>query len=292
MIAILSLLLLAGCTEETPPTTDTSLAPRPTTTTSAPSAEPPFPFEEHVITFVDYTPGAVLEIMRPQSPQPAPCVVILHGHTVETTFYHALAKNIADSGAVVFIPDWDDTLPSDADPRTASVTDGLDDIADAIRFIRLYGHRYGADPERIVIVGHSLGAVAGMTIMLAGDRFGTEAFPQEVSAVPDAYVSLDGVVPFRELLWNDDLRRLYDADPATWDKVNPDTYLAGTDLRKGVVFRFFVATLDVKQTQSLAERLNGLGYNATVEEIEVDHMEAAEPQPRTIEVVMELACPT
>ena len=143
---------------------------------------------------------------------------------------------------VVFIPEWDDTLPSDEDSRTATVTDGLDDIADAMRFVRQYAERYGGDPSRIVIAGHSLGATMAMTTMLAGDSFGTEAFPREVSAMPDAYVSLDGVVPFRELLWNEDLRRLYDQDPATWDKINPDTYLGEAGARKGTKFRFFVAT--------------------------------------------------
>ena len=244
-----------------------------------------------MITDVKYKPGTSMTVMRTQTVEPAPCVVILHGHGVETAFYHALAKAVVERNAVAFMPDWNDILPSDEDPRTTTVTEGLDDIADAIRFIRLYAGRYGGDPERIVIVGHSLGAVFAMTTMLAGDQFGSDAFPHDVSALPDAYVSLDGVVPFRELLWNDTLRRLYDTDPATWDKINPDTYLGEAGIRKGVEFRFFVATLDFDQTQSMAKQMRKLGYKTSVERINVDHMQAAQPQPETVEAITQLAHP-
>ncbi|MCE5253878.1 MAG: alpha/beta fold hydrolase [Actinomycetia bacterium] len=310
LLVILLLMVCASEATETPGTAGTVEPPRATDTTKAlgpvntpqtvgavdtteppkpPGPEPTFPFDEYVLTYLEYKPGTVMEIMQTQATGPAPCVMILHGYRVETTFYFPLAQAVAGRDAVVFMPDWNDTLPSDDDPRTTTVTDGLDDIADAIRFIRLYAGRYGADAERIVVVGHSLGAVVGMTTMLAGDQFGTEAFPREVSALPDAYVSLDGVVPFRELLWDADLRRLYDEDPGTWGKINPDTYLRAAGARAGVEFRFFVATLDFAETQSMAERMSELGYKTSVERIDVDHMQAAEPQPETVEAIAELA---
>ena len=91
---------------------------------------------------------------------PAPCVVILHGHDVETAYYHELAAAVAEKGIAVFVPDSDDTLPSNEDSRTTTITTGLDDVADAMRFVRLHAERYGGDPARVVIVGHSFGAVA------------------------------------------------------------------------------------------------------------------------------------
>ena len=128
-----------------------------------------------------------------------------------------------------------------------------------------------------------------MTTMLAGDQFGTDAFPHDVSALPDAYVSLDGVVPFRELLWNDTLRRLYDQDPATWDKINPDTYLGDAVVRKGAEFRFFVATLDLDETDVDGDADEKARLRASVERIRVDHMQAAEPQPETVKAISRLA---
>ena len=251
-------------------------------------------FEETVegpITYVEYKPGTRMTIVATPTADPAPCVVILHGHDVETAYYHELAAAVAEKGIAVFVPDWDDTLPSDEDSRTTTITTGLDDVADAMRFVRLHAGRYGGDPARVVIVGHSLGAVAAMTTMLAGDRFGSDAFPREVSALPSAYVSLDGVVPFRELLWDEDLRRLYAQDPATWDKIDPETYLEEAKVGDAVEFRFFVATLDLEQTEALATRMRTLGYKTSVETLDVGHMQAAEPQTETVDAIVELARP-
>ena len=294
IIFITVLLLASGCAGETTKAPQTAESTQTAETTQAPRAEPTFPFEEDVrgpITYVEYKPGTLMAIVPTQTADPAPCVVILHGHQADTTAVQELAQAVAKKGAVVFLPDWDDTLPSHEDSRTQTITKGLDDVADAMRFVRLYAGRYGGDPERIVIVGHSLGAVAAMTTMLAGDRFGTDAFPREVSALPDAYVSLDGIVPFRELLWREDLRRFYEQDPATWDKINPDTYLDDAAVRKGAEFRFFVATLDIDQTKSMAKRMKKLGYTTSVERINVDHAQAAEPQKETVKAIIELAHP-
>ena len=258
----------------------------------SPLAEPVFPFQETVqgsTTSVEFKPGTVVAVVATDTAGLAPCVVILHGHNVDIEFYRPLALTVVAEGAVVFLPNWNDTLPSEEDSRTQTITDGLDDVSDAMRFVRLHAARYGGDPKRVVIVGHSLGAVAAMTAMLAGDRFGTDAFPRDVSALPDAYVSLDGVVPFRQLLWDEGLRRLYGQDPSTWDKINPDTYLGDAVVRADAEFRFFVATLDFDETDAMAARMRQLGYRAGVEKINVDHMQAAEPQPETVKAISRLA---
>lgn len=286
-VLVAASLLVSGCSGETgnPQTVETARTPAP---------EQEFTFEEAVegpITYVEYKPGTRMTIVATPTADPAPCVVILHGHDVETAYYHELAAAVADKGIAVFVPDWDDTLPSNEDSRTTTITAGLDDVADAMRFVRLHAERYGGDPTRIVVVGHSLGAVAAMTTMLAGDRFGSDAFPREVSALPSAYVSLDGVVPFRELLWAEDLRQLYAQDPATWDTINPETYLGKAAVRDDREFRFFVATLDLEQTDALAKRMRTLGYRTSVETLDVGHMEAGEPQTETVDAIAHLAAP-
>ncbi len=287
-VIVAALVLLSGCADRAARAPDQARAPQ------VPRVEPVDKFIETVlngVAYVEYTPGTMMAVVSTDTASPTPCVVILHGHDVGIEFYQPLARAVAEEGASVFLPDWDDTLPSAEDSRTQTVTDGLDDVADALRFIHLYARRYGGDPRRVVIVGHSLGAAAAMTAMLAGDRFGTDAFPHEVSALPDAYVSLDGVVPFRELLWNEELRRLYGQDPTTWDKINPDTYLDKAPPRRDAEFRFFVATLDFDATNSMAARMRKLGYNTSFEKIDVGHMQAAEPQPETVKAIAELAHP-
>ncbi len=288
VILLASLLLASGCAVEAAHGPESARTPQPS------AAGTGFPFEEVVrgpITSVEYKPGSSMAILPSDGAEPAPCVVILHGYNAETAVYQKLAESVSEEGTAVFLPEWGDALPSGEDPRQTTVTNGLDDIADAMRFVRLHAERYGGDPERVVIVGHSLGGTFAMTTMLAGDRFGTGAFPREVNAMPDAYVSLDGVVPFRELLWTEELRRRYDKDPATWDKINPETYLSSAKVRADAPYRFFVATLDFDETSSLAARMNSLGHDASVERLEVGHMQAGEPQTATVEAITDLAYP-
>jgi pimeloyl-ACP methyl ester carboxylesterase len=282
--------LLAGCASSP------AEKPEPVTPAAESSptavAEPVFPFEEDTqgpITYVEYMPGYFIAVVPSEAETPSPSVVIVHGFNVEPTFYHKLAKALAKKGMTVYIPDWRDRLPSNEDPRTTTVTEGLDDVADALRFVRTHAERYGSDPDNVVIVGHSLGAVAALDMMLAGDSFGSELFPKTTSAVPDAYVSLDGVVPFKELLWSPEFRALYKQDPVTWGKLNPDTYLDDSTVGEGRELRFFVATLDGDKTKSLAKRLKRRGYKTKVSTLDVEHLEAAEPQPATVKAITALA---
>jgi dienelactone hydrolase len=252
----------------------------------------PFPFEETVqgpITYVEHKSGYLTAIVPSQTETPSPTVVIVHGFNVETTFYQKLAQALAKKGATVLIPDWNDELPSYEDPRADTVTDGLDDVADALRFARTYAGRYGGDPDRLVVVGHSLGAVAALDMMLAGDSFGSNAFPKTTSAVPGAYVSLDGVVPFKPHLWNADLLRHYEENPETWKKLEPDTYLKDTTLAAGTPLTFFVATEKLDETKALAKRLKKAGYKTSVKKLDTGHMEAAEPNKATVKEILKLA---
>ena len=59
--------------------------------------------------------------------------------------------------------------------------------------------------------------------------------------------------------------------------------------RGDLEFRFFVATLDLEQTETLATRMRTLGYKTSVETLDVGHMQAAEPQTETVDSIVELA---
>jgi len=287
-ILLAALALASGCAGRGAQSSKSAGSTPATTTAEAPK----FDLREEKqgeYTYVEYKPGKWVAVLPSASDKPLATVVILHGFNVETTFYHELAKAVADQDAVVLIPEWDDDLPSLEDSRQATVTDGLDDISDALRFTRLNAGRYGGDPERVILVGHSLGAAVGMTAMLAGDEFGSDAYPRDVSALPDGYVSLDGAVPFREQLWNVTLRELYDDDPDTWDKINPDTYLDESRVRENVTYRYFVAENDLDKTKSMAKRMKKLGFETKVSKLAVDHMQAAQPQPKTVKAISDLA---
>ena len=241
---------------------------------------------------VDYKPGKYTLVASPASKGPWPIVVVLHGSDVIPEYYLPLGEAVARQGAVVFLPQWDMTLPETSAEAKAHITRGLDDVADAVRFARSNASTYGADPGRVVIAGHSAGAMYGMTIALAGDQFGTDAVSKDVSALPDAFVALDGPFPLREALSTErPYGELYEADPATWDRINAESYLGTVPVRRNVPFRYFVAEGDFDHCISMVERMKELGYTASVAGSLKTHADAMSPLDEVVRVIYDLAHP-
>jgi hypothetical protein len=132
----------------------------------------------------------------------------------------------------------------------------------------------------------------GMTIALAGDQFGTDAVSKDVSALPDAFVSLDGPFPLREVLSTErPYGELYEADPATWDRINAESYLGKVPVRRNVPFRYFVAESDLDHCISMVERMKELGYTASVAGNLKTHADAMSPLDEVVRVIYDLAHP-
>lgn len=108
-------------------------------------------------------PRQQLDVYRPRRGERAPMVVFFYGGSWQNgarDLYAFLGAALAAQGIVTVVPDY--TLYPDA--RFPAF---LEDAARAVAYARTHASDWGADPERLVLMGHSAGAY--IAAMLAFD---------------------------------------------------------------------------------------------------------------------------
>ncbi len=153
-------------------------------------------------------PRQTLDVYAAAEASGAPVIVFLYGGgwtTGERATYHFLGTALARRGHVAVIPDYR-LFP------TARFPDFLRDAALAVAWTRREAARFGADPRRLVVMGHSAGA--HMALMLALDR----SWLNEAGMNPDD--DLSGAIglagPYDFLPTRDaDLAAIFPGDPKT-----------------------------------------------------------------------------
>jgi acetyl esterase/lipase len=138
-----------------------------------------------------------MDIAAPTSGGPWPIVVVLPGGPGSpTALYPSLldsfAAALAGQGAVVMVSGW-----REGDAYGGGYPTSFADIACAIGVARRIGPAYGADPDRVALVGFSTGGWPAMVLGLTPTPY-TPA-PGSCNATsgslrPDAAVSVNGVI--------------------------------------------------------------------------------------------------
>lgn len=114
---------------------------------------------------VAYAPGprGGMDVYRPDAaPGPLPLIVFLYGGSWQTgskNDYAFAAIPLAKSGAVVAVPDYR-LFPEVSFPTF------LDDCAAAVAFARAHAIAWGADPNRLTLIGHSAGGYNALMLAL------------------------------------------------------------------------------------------------------------------------------
>lgn len=138
-----------------------------------------------------------------------PVVVLLHGLGMDGEAMEPVAAALAERGLMVYAPTYRIVL---AGVREEQLESGqwagetlLGDLACAIRTARVDAAAQGADVERLVLVGYSMGAAFGATVTIVGDdpdlashASGT-CVATEGSAVPDAFFGWEGPYDWDEV---------------------------------------------------------------------------------------------
>ena len=211
-----------------PATSTSTTATTSTTTTTTPStttASPPEKEERESVSVVadsSYRSTdsalAAVDVYYSTEVTGGPVVVLLHGQGVEkhSVFYPRLAKALAEQGAVVFAPNWGGR--QSPDPERGSIDS--DRASCAVSYALASAAEFGANPEALVLVGHSGGAnVAAMT----GVRDATPIDDCTVGMKPfvaDRMVLLDG-----DWLWGGNLDDPHDL-PQLMEIASPWIWLA------------------------------------------------------------------
>jgi acetyl esterase/lipase len=117
----------------------------------------------------------LMDIYASGQGQGLPLVVILHGGALRKSWsgYSRLAEDLVAQGAVVASADWTDRPPAalldmgeSLEAIDVRVQQTLDEAACAVDFAVSRASQYGADPTRVVLVGHSAGANTGSMLGL------------------------------------------------------------------------------------------------------------------------------
>lgn len=113
-----------------------------------------------------------LDIYAPVAagPRPAPIIIFIYGGSWSggtREGYHFAARALSAAGFVTVVPDYR-LVPEIVFPGF------LQDCAQAVRWTRAHAARYGGDPDRIVLVGHSAGAYNAAMLALDPQYLGPD----------------------------------------------------------------------------------------------------------------------
>ena len=233
-------------------------------------------------TDLPYNSYELLDVFSPVSAGSWPVVIVLHGGGVTKASVSDLAMSIAGLGAVVFAPSYD----TSTGPEKYA-----EDVACAVRFGRAHASQYGGKDDRVIVVGSSLGGMAGALMMFAGDEFKGNCLTRQGSALPDAEISLDGgfdPIPYAP-------KETCQSEPSVCLKIAPFTYINQKPIRKGVSFVLLVGEFSdaQKESQAFRDALQEAGYEVSLAQIPgLDHMDMAMPGPETLSAIMSVLYPS
>jgi acetyl esterase/lipase len=132
------------------------------------------------------------DVLAPAEGAVLPTVVLLNGGGklfTERRYQAPLAVELASRGAVVFLIAYRGITTG-----SYSDQDSWSDARCAIRYARAHTEEYGGDPSRVVVVGHSQGALMGLDIAIHPEEE-AEGCLADGSAIPDGVIALGSPRP-------------------------------------------------------------------------------------------------
>lgn len=206
-------------------------------------------------------PRQHLDIYRPDETRPAgvPVVVFLYGGSWQTgsrDIYKFIGEAFASAGYVTVVPDYR-LHPEVVFP--AFIEDG----AQAVAWVREEIGRFGGDPGRIALMGHSAGAHIAALLTLDRRYLDQAGVPEETI---QGLISVAGPLDFLPIQ-QEDIKAVFEVSrksPAQLQGTQPITYARRgappTLLQHGTGD----TTVRVKNSRNLAEALESEGSPATL----------------------------
>ncbi|MBN2114622.1 MAG: alpha/beta hydrolase [Acidimicrobiia bacterium] len=222
--------LAAGCAGEAqqagtlpvPATSEPTSSDAATTATAAPAATAGVVEDLVYRSAVGGLGPGLVDVWASPGGEGGPVVVLLPGGGATRDDYRELAGATAERGAAVFVPDW-----GNGEPFTRSTRDDLAAMVEgascAVSYALAHAVEYGGDPERLVLLGHSAGAMVAAVIGL-----------RPATPIPECAAA---VTPFRVggmVLWEGDWMLIHpgwdrqgDALPSVMETITPWAWLSG-----------------------------------------------------------------
>ena len=119
-----------------------------------------------------------LQIIRPDSDEPLPCVYYIHGGGMAAMscfdgMYRSWGRIIAAKGVQVVMVDFRNSVMPSSAPEVAPFPAGLNDCVSGLRWVVAHADEVGIDPARLVVAGESGGGnltlATGLKLKRDGD---------------------------------------------------------------------------------------------------------------------------
>ena len=126
------------------------------------------------VPFGDH-PAQRLDVISPEAPGPHPVIVFFHGggwHSGRPQDYRFVGRTFARAGYVVVLPGYR-LVPDGIYPRM------LEDGAAAVAWTRAEIARFGGDPDKVMLMGHSAGAHTAVMLGLERQWLGQQGVPDD-----------------------------------------------------------------------------------------------------------------
>lgn len=201
--------------------------------------------------------GLSLDVYRTDAPK-APVVVFFYGGSWRNgrrEEYRFVAAALAERGALAIVPDYR-KAPQHVFPVF------MQDAAHAVAWARANAARYGGDPDRIFVAGHSAGA--HMAALLATDPryLNAEGLrPRQLAGV----IGLSGPYDFLPIT-NRELREVF-GDESTWPASQPVNSVNGDEPPFLLFYGRKDRVVDPRNSESLAQKLRERKVPVTLREL-------------------------
>jgi arylformamidase len=216
-------------------------------------------------------PAQRMDVYRPVNAAAAPLILYVHGggwrngDKAMPQMVNHKAPHWTRQG-VVFASTNYRLLPQ------ADVLEQAEDVARALAFVQARATAWGADPGRVVLMGHSAGAHLAALVTAAADivqRHGVK--PWRATVVMDT-AALD-----MQAVMNRPHFRFYDPvfgdDPAFWRQASPSHRLAGVPAAPLLLVCAAAREDSLVAANGFAARARAFGGQATVLPVALDHRE-------------------
>ena len=119
-----------------------------------------------------------LQLIRPRTGEPLPCVYYIHGGGMQTMtcfngMYRSWGRLIANQGVAVAMVDFRNCLLPSSAPEVAPFPAGLHDCVSGVKWVRTHADELGVDADHVVVAGESGGGnltlATGLKLEADGD---------------------------------------------------------------------------------------------------------------------------
>ena len=161
-----------------------------TPTLPPPTPTSPFQVTRDVLYATSLQPQATtwaLDIYAPNEAANSPVVVFLHGFKAVKEGHKRESQVLAEHGAVVYTVTWPTWILDLAERESGQgYREMYEVITCAIRYARATATDFGGNPDRVILVGFSMGAIQGAWVALAGESLNPmwEAFAADQGGPP------------------------------------------------------------------------------------------------------------